>query len=68
MAIARLAEMPEIGALREFTNPRLVNVRLWPIPNFSKYLIFYQATPDSLRILRVLHGARDIPALFDDES
>jgi toxin ParE1/3/4 len=66
-ALERLSEMPEIGAVREFDNPRLAGVRLWPVPKFSRYLIFYQVTEDSIRILRVLHGARDIPSLFEDE-
>jgi toxin ParE1/3/4 len=66
-AFARLSEMPEIGSLREFANPRLAGVRVWPIPKFSRYLIFYPVTQDSIRILRVLHGARDIPSLFEDD-
>jgi len=66
-AFARLSEMPEIGALREFANSRLAGVRAWPVPKFSRYLIFYQVTQDSIRILRVLHGARDIPSLFEDD-
>jgi len=29
---------------------------------FRKYLIFYEMLPDRLRLLRVLHGARDLQA------
>lgn len=67
IAFERLSQMPEIGSIREFSNPRLSCVRMWPVPKFPRYLIFYQVVEDSIRILRVLHGARDIPALFDDE-
>lgn len=67
IAFERLSQMPEIGSIREFSNPRLSCVRMWPVPKFPRYLIFYQVAEDSIRILRVLHGARDIPALFDDE-
>ena len=67
MAFDRLSQMPEIGSIREFANPRLSGVRMWPVPKFSRYLIFYQITEDSIRILRVLHGSRDILSLFDDE-
>ena len=66
-AFARLSEMPEIGDLRAFANPRLAGVRVWPVPKFSRYLIFYQVTQDSIRILRVLHGARDIPSLLEND-
>jgi toxin ParE1/3/4 len=32
---------------------------------FGRYLIFYTADSESVRIERILHGARNIPALFD---
>jgi len=32
---------------------------------FGHFLIFYTVDADSIRIERVLHGARNIPALFD---
>lgn len=67
-AFDRLSEMPEIGRLQDFDHPALCAVRLWPIPGFTKYLIFYQITQDELRVLRVLHGARDIPSLLEFDS
>jgi toxin ParE1/3/4 len=33
---------------------------------FSNYLIFYKRTKDGVEVLRVLHGARDIEAAFDE--
>ena len=33
---------------------------------FERYLIFYRVYADNIRIERILHGARDIPDLFDD--
>lgn len=32
---------------------------------FGNYLIFYTVESDSVRIERILHGARNIPDLFD---
>lgn len=64
-ACNRLAEMPYVGRVREFNNPRLTGIRSWPVPGFSKYLIFYQISENQIRLLRILHGARDIPALFE---
>jgi len=29
------------------------------------YVIFYRPVPDGIQVIRVLHGARDIPTLFD---
>lgn len=30
----------------------------------GKYLILYRAVPDGVQIVRVIHGARDLPNLF----
>jgi toxin ParE1/3/4 len=67
-AYGRLADMPGIGVSREYSNPRLKGMRMWPVPGFEKYLIFYRATDTELRVLRVLHGAQDIESLFAPEE
>lgn len=61
---AVLAEMPGIGMLRSFSHPQLADVRWWPLKRFEKYLVFYRVQEDALHIVRVVHGARDLPALF----
>lgn len=63
-AFESLAAMPGMGALREVMNPRLAGLRSWPITGFRNYLIFYRPTRRGIRILRVLHGARDIENLL----
>jgi toxin ParE1/3/4 len=63
----KLAEMPGMGALRSFENPKLAGVRSWPVTGFRNYLIFYRANDVQLQVLRVLHGARDIDAVFANE-
>jgi toxin ParE1/3/4 len=41
----------------------LVNLYSFAVRN---YVIFYQPIPDGIEVLRVLHGARDIPRAFDE--
>jgi toxin ParE1/3/4 len=53
-----LAQMPELGRKRSDLAPGL---RGLPIGN---YVIFYRLIPDGIQVLRVLHGARDIPTLL----
>lgn len=67
-AFDRLCEMPEIGSRRRFNNPVLVNVRVWPVKGFDKYRIYYRPLGDRIEILRILHAARDIDAIFEDEG
>jgi len=60
----RLAEMPGMGATREFENPQIRGVKFWPVAGFRNYLIFYRPTADGIEALRVIHGARDIDRQF----
>ena len=60
-----LAQMPEMGASRTFRNPRYVGVRMWRVKGFERYFIFYRPLKTEIEVLRVLHGARDIEALFE---
>ena len=65
-AFEQLASMPELGPRRKLANPHLKRVRMWPVPGFHQYLIFYRPLdPEGVEIVRVLHGARDIAALLD---
>jgi toxin ParE1/3/4 len=41
------------------------NLRNFP---FGRYVIFYLAMPDGIEIVRVLHGARDLDAIFDADN
>jgi toxin ParE1/3/4 len=67
-AFERLAAMPEIGPVRQFRNPRLLGIRVWPVPSFRNYLIFYRIAADEIQILRVLHAARDLESALEEES
>lgn len=55
-----LARMPDIGRARPDLG--VLETRSWRVKGFRKYLIFYEALPDRVRLLRVLHGARDLQA------
>ncbi len=62
-----VASYPQIGSARTFHSGRLRGARMWPVPGFEKYLIFYQITEDSILILRVLHSAQDYTRLSDSD-
>lgn len=66
-AIDDLAIMPGMGVQRDYDNPAYANMRMWPVPKFSKYLIFYRTAGEFLEVLRVLHGSQDIEAIFAPE-
>ncbi|MGR6430588.1 type II toxin-antitoxin system RelE/ParE family toxin [Rhizobium sp. PAMB 3182] len=60
MRCERIADAPEAGRPRPELSSELRSVP------FRRYLIFYSLTKDAVRIERVLHGSRDIYAIFDD--
>src|SRR5436853_321926 len=64
--LKRLAGMPEMGSLLELPNPALAGIRVWRVRGFKNYLIFYRPLSDGIRVLRVLHAARDIESILGD--
>lgn len=67
-SLAFLVGMPEAGGVYETDNPRLQELRVWRVRGFKKYLIFYRLSAARIDVIRILHGARDIAAIFDDDS
>ena len=64
-AIHDLTEMPLLGPVWESGRGQVQGLRMWRVPGFEKHLIFYQPIDAGITIVRVLHGARDIPYLLD---
>ncbi len=62
---AELARMPQLGSARAFTHPDLQNIRMWHVKGYDKYLIFYRPTKTTLRLLHIVHAARDYKTLFE---
>lgn len=58
-AADRLAGFPELGRLRPELAPDLRSLAV------GNYVIFHRAIPDGIEIVRVLHGAQDLPPLFE---
>jgi toxin ParE1/3/4 len=56
---------PGMGSRRDFHNPALVGMRVHSIRGFRKYLVFYIPGSNGIDVVRVLHGARSLEALFD---
>jgi toxin ParE1/3/4 len=55
-----LSSRPELGRKRPDLAPE---VRSFPVRG---HVIFYRCVAEGIQILRVLHGARDIPAQFEN--
>ncbi len=55
---------PEIGSPCDLPQPRLQNMRRWPVRDFEKYLLFYQPANEDLLLLYVFHSKQDIDSIL----
>lgn len=60
-----LAEQPGMGS--PIPCALISDLRRWRIEGFEKILIFYRHDAHNLYLIRILHGARDLDHLLDDE-
>jgi toxin ParE1/3/4 len=67
-SIEAICRLPHIGAPKRSKNPVLSGLRSWPVKGFEDILIFYLVRPDILRVIRVLHGKRDIQRILKREK
>ncbi len=63
-----LLDTPGMGRVRPVGNPRVADARQWAVSGFGKHLIFYRIIPAGINIIRVLHGARDIGRILEEET
>lgn len=61
----RLALSPGLGIRPRFSAPRFAGIRFLPADQYPTYLLFYRELNDEIEVLRVLHGARNLPPLFE---
>lgn len=66
-AIDLLIENPLAGRSRAFLAERAQGVRSWALPGFESFLLFYRPAGRGIDVLRLLHGARDLPRRLGDD-
>jgi toxin ParE1/3/4 len=58
---------PEIGFATACAKLELAGMRRFPAgESFDKILLFYLPCADGIDLVRVIHGSRDLPSLFED--
>jgi plasmid stabilization system protein ParE len=59
-SVEKILSTPNAGAPKHLSNPSLAGLRSWPVEEFEEIRVYYLARKDEVRIVRVLHGKRDI--------
>ena len=60
VSFLRISNFPKMGSTRFFHLKSLENMRVVPVSNFHKYLIFYVEHSNYVDIIRILHSSMDI--------
>jgi len=63
-SLQRLLQVPQLGEKLASQNSALRDLRVWPVQKFRNFLVFYAEMPDGIRVIRILHGARDWQAIL----
>jgi plasmid stabilization system protein ParE len=57
-----------VGAHHPSTNPHFQILRSWPVARFESIRIYYVVEEDTIRIIRILHGKRDVKRILGREQ
>ena len=66
-AVSEICQRPGIGAPKLIENPKLAGLRSWPVAGFTSIRIYYLIADQSVRVIRILHGKRDINPILENE-
>jgi toxin ParE1/3/4 len=67
-SIQEILRMPGMGAPKHLSNEALDGLRSWHVQGFEDVRIYYLVQGDTVRVIRVLHGKRDINRILELES
>jgi hypothetical protein len=64
----KLLRTPNAGAPKHFSNESLAGLRSWPVEELEDIRIYYLVEENTLGVVRVLHGKRDIRRILEREE
>jgi plasmid stabilization system protein ParE len=65
--VAQVLDMPQAGAPKILRNVALESLRSRPVEGFEDMRLYYLVRGEDLRVVRVLHGRRDIDRILENE-
>jgi toxin ParE1/3/4 len=68
ISIEAAVSAPHAGAPKALPHPDLAGLRSWPVKGFRDFRIYYLADAAGLRVIRVLHGKRDLQVLLESHG
>jgi toxin ParE1/3/4 len=65
--VESLRQHPFVGSRYHSNNTQLHSLRSWPVVGFEAIRIYYLLDNDSIHVIRVLHGKRDLKRILEAE-
>ena len=66
-AIQQICRRPGIGSSKVLNHPVLEGLRSASIKGFAAIRVYYLNSEKALRVIRILHGKRDIASILENE-
>ena len=66
--VESLREHPFVGPRYGSSSPQLQNLRSWPVAGFEAIRIYYLLDEGAIRVIRILHGKRDVKRILEREA
>ncbi|MGH9470867.1 MAG: type II toxin-antitoxin system RelE/ParE family toxin [Terriglobia bacterium] len=66
--IGQILRMPNAGMPKHLPNESLSGLRSWPVEEFEDIRVYYLAQGNEVRVIRVLHGKRNIARILEREE
>ena len=63
-----IREQPRAAPPYPLRNARLQNLRSWPVAGFEAIRLYFLVEEDAIRIIRILHGKRNIRKILELEK
>ena len=63
-SIEFISKNPFIGKSCEFKDSKIKNIRMMLVKDFHNYQIYYTIHEEIIEVIRLLHGARNLPDVF----
>ena len=66
--VQSLCQNPFVGPRCRPANLQLKDLRSWPVVGFEAIRIYYLPDEDAVRVVRILHGKRDVKRILAREQ
>ena len=65
--VKELSQHPLIAAPYQTQNHELRGLRCWPVEGFEDPRIYFVVKEGAMRVIRILHGKRDVRSILEKE-